>query len=480
MPFIEPLKQVSDKTEAVDLGCGRGEWLQFLRDQEFQAQGVDLDEGMLASCRKRGLKARKGDALEFLREMPDDSQVIVSGFHIAEHLPFAKLQRLVREAHRVLMPGGLLILETPNPENFRVSTLSFYMDPTHLNPLPPDLLSFLTEFAGFKRNKVIRLQENERLRAASSASLDEVLGGASPDFAVVAQKESDAAAMALFDEPFGKEYGLGASTLVERFDRALSGQDEKVEALAAAVEEERLARSHLSSQFEEMQSALTIALEEERLARSRLSSEFEEMQSALTTALDEERLARSRLSSEFEEMQSALTTALDEERLARSRLSSELEEMQSALSNLPAKIEEEHAARRRQAEASLAAVYASTSWRITAPLRAVSEWGRWFVNGSRAWLTLKPGTRPRRVARALIVRLERFVLARPWSAAGAKWLLRRLPPPLETRLRRTVRPPAPAPVIQQEGEQVLPSLSPRARQVHAMLKTALAEGGKAT
>ncbi len=405
LPFIEPLKQVSGNPEAVDLGCGRGEWLQILRDQGFLAQGVDLDEGMLASCRKRGLKVRKGDALEFLREMPDDSQVIVSGFHIAEHLPFPQLQRLVRDAHRVLVPGGLLILETPNPENLRVSTLSFYLDPTHLHPLPPDLLGFLTEYTGFKRNKIIRLQEDEGLRAASSASLDDVLAGASPDYAVVAQKEGDAAAMALFDEPFGKEYGLGASALVERFDCALRGQGDKVEALAAAV---------------------------------------------------------------------------DEERLARARLSSDFEEMQSALSNLPAKIAEEHAARRQQAEARLAAVYASASWRVTAPLRAVSKWARWIVNGSRAWLTLRPGSRSRRIVRALVVRLEHFVLAHPSLAAGAKWLLGRLPPPLERRLRRIVRPSAHRPVIQQEGGQLLlPSLSPRGRQVHAMLKVALTEGGKA-
>lgn len=396
LPFIEPLKQVSDKMEAVDLGCGRGEWLQFLGDEGFQAQGVDLDEGMLASCRKRGLKARKGDALEFLREMPDESQVIVSGFHIAEHLPFPQLQRLVRQAHRVLIPGGLLVLETPNPENFRVSTLSFYTDPTHLNPLPPDLLSFLTEYTGFKRNKIIRLQENEGLRAASSASLDDVLGGASPDYAVVAQKESNTAAMALFDEPFGKEYGLGASSLVERFDRALNRQTEKVEALATAVGEERLARSHLSSGLEEMQSALSI-----------------------------------------------LSARIDEERAAR-----------------------------QQAEASLAAVHASTSWRLSAPLRATAQTSRWAASGAHAWLTLRPGSRPRRAARRLVDMLTRYVLVRPWLTKKVKRLIRLAPPIVEERIRsiafgQVSKNSSPRPVSRTMPEAS--GLSARGREIHALL-----------
>ncbi|NKB47296.1 MAG: methyltransferase domain-containing protein [Legionellales bacterium] len=239
LPFILPIRDALPEVFAIDLGCGRGEWLELLASNGFDAQGVDLDDAMLLSACQAfdGLTVHTGDVLEFLQATPDNSQAIVSGFHIAEHLPFAQLQHLVREALRVLMPGGLLILETPNPENFRVATLSFYYDPTHLNPLPPDLLSFLTEFTGFKRNKVIRLQESEQLRTSLSASLDEVLGGVSPDYAVVAQKGSDAATMALFDQPFAKEYGLDASILVERFDRALrEHNDIKVEMLAALAE----------------------------------------------------------------------------------------------------------------------------------------------------------------------------------------------------------------------------------------------------
>lgn len=222
LPFIEPLKSVYGEPAAVDLGCGRGEWLELLAENGFDARGVDLDEGMLAACRERGLPATQGDAIAFLQELPDESQAIVSGFHIAEHLPFAQLQLLVREALRVLKPAGLLILETPNPENFSVSSLTFHLDPTHRNPLPPALLSFLPEHYGFARVKVLRLAEQPELRDSDTASLGQVLGGVSPDYAVIAQKA--AAKAQLFDSAFNKEFGLDPHVLIERFDRQLQAQ----------------------------------------------------------------------------------------------------------------------------------------------------------------------------------------------------------------------------------------------------------------
>ena len=158
LPFVMPLKEIYDKCNVFYIGCGRGEWLEFMTENGFNATGVDIDDGMLAACKELGLNAINKDALLALKESPDESQVVVSGFHIAEHLPFDPLLRIIKEAKRVLKPGGLLILETPNPANIYVSSNSFYIDPTHNRPIPSELLSFLPEFYGFTRIKVLGLQ----------------------------------------------------------------------------------------------------------------------------------------------------------------------------------------------------------------------------------------------------------------------------------------------------------------------------------
>jgi O-antigen chain-terminating methyltransferase len=181
---------------------------------------------MLEDCFARGLSARNMDAIAVLNSLPDASQAVVSGFHIAEHLPFDVLQTLIAEAHRVLMPGGLLILETPNAENLDVGTLAFHMDPTHNKPLPAGLLSFLPRYYGFVRSKVLRLQEKQPLVDAQTVRLIDVFRGVSPDYAVIAQKEGDTAFLASFDALFAIDYGLTLDTLSDRFENGIRQQIE--------------------------------------------------------------------------------------------------------------------------------------------------------------------------------------------------------------------------------------------------------------
>ncbi len=102
LPFIEKIKEIQPKPKAIDLGCGRGEWLELLNENDCEAQGIDLDEGMLQACTQRGFDVQRQDALEALRNLDDASISVVSGFHIVEHLPFEVLQILVQESLRVL------------------------------------------------------------------------------------------------------------------------------------------------------------------------------------------------------------------------------------------------------------------------------------------------------------------------------------------------------------------------------------------
>lgn len=250
LPFIEPLATLHADAQTVDLGCGRGEWLELLKEAGFDAQGVDLDDGMLAACRDVGLKVQTRDAVGFLKELPEASQVVVSGFHIAEHIPFSDLQALVREALRVLKPGGMLILETPNPENIVVGTTNFYLDPTHQRPIPPPLLSFLPEYYGFERVKLLRLQEPPELASNDAPTLLDVLCNVSGDYAVVAQKAAAAPEqMKLFEVAFEKSYGLTLETLAQRYDARMARAEarianaEQAEATLERIRNSRLGRT---------------------------------------------------------------------------------------------------------------------------------------------------------------------------------------------------------------------------------------------
>ena len=193
LPILEPLKTIQSPSLALDLGCGRGEWLELMTENGFSAQGVDLDDAMLQFCAEQGFAVRKSDALDYLRSVPDATLSVVTGFHIAEHLPFETLQRLIVEALRALVPAGILILETPNPENLMVGACNFYTDPTHRAPLPTHLLAYLGEDAGFKRIKILRLNQPPQewySTAAEFPSLSRVIFGVGPDYAIVAQKDA--------------------------------------------------------------------------------------------------------------------------------------------------------------------------------------------------------------------------------------------------------------------------------------------------
>jgi O-antigen chain-terminating methyltransferase len=236
MPFIEKIQEVHPNAAALDLGCGRGEWLELLKDHQLSATGIDLDDGMLSACRSRGLDVQTGDAIAYLKSLPADSLSILSGFHIAEHLSLGDLETLIKEALRVLKPAGLLILEAPNTENLVVGTSSFYLDPTHQRPLPSALLSFLVGYLGFTRSKVLGVQESVPLREEHGpTSLFAVLSGVSPDYAVIAQKGGDASRIASFDGVFAKDYGLTLELLANRYQERFDVMERKTQMLEARL-----------------------------------------------------------------------------------------------------------------------------------------------------------------------------------------------------------------------------------------------------
>ncbi|MGI6245973.1 MAG: methyltransferase domain-containing protein [Pseudochelatococcus sp.] len=133
----------------LDIGAGRGEWLALLRDCGHAARGVDPSPAMVGVCHDKGLDVTRDDALSALGAMPDETLSVISGFDIAERLPFPELFALFGEAFRVLQPGGLLLVETPDPENVLAGGYAFHHDPARRRPLTAVMLDCLARYHGF-------------------------------------------------------------------------------------------------------------------------------------------------------------------------------------------------------------------------------------------------------------------------------------------------------------------------------------------
>lgn len=182
----------------LDLGSGRGEWLEVLTEQGYECRGVDLNHGILEESRERGYDVVETDALGYLRILDDGVVAAITSMHLVEHLPHRVLIDLLDESLRVLRPGGALVLETPNPENVRVGSCQFYMDPTHLHPIPPLLLQWVVRSRGFADPVIERLSEHRGAPDLVPVSAEVPGAGqinqmiewftAPPDYAVIARK----------------------------------------------------------------------------------------------------------------------------------------------------------------------------------------------------------------------------------------------------------------------------------------------------
>jgi len=421
LQFVEPLKCVYSDCPVIDLGCGRGEWLELLMQNGFTTHGVDLDEGMLKGCHELNLSVEQGNAVSFLSTLPNESQAVVSAFHVVEHISFEQLRTVVSEALRVLKPGGLLIMETPNPENIVVATRNFYLDPTHLRPIPPLLLAFLPEHYGFKRVKIMRLQESSDLAAKEDIGLIDVIAGVSPDYAIVAQKNAPPEVLRSFDAAFVKHYGIELDALANHYDVKL---ERSIAALA-----------HRLVNAESLAGGMTEALERISILQDRLIDATVQVERSETRATEAETRATEAETrvAEAETRAAEAETRATESEIRATESEIRATEAEARTTDAKAKIDElNHSCHHWWTTAEgnhheLRAVYASRCWRITKPLRSVVHFLLRFRHGVKQ--VIKAFLKP------ILAGAIRFVRAHPLLRERAlAWVNKH--PAVENRLRR--------------------------------------------
>ena len=184
LPFFKGRQNV------VDLGCGRGEFLELMREAEIPARGFDLNEEFIGLCVRKGLRAEKADLFAYLQGSPDNSLDGIFCAQVVEHLAPGQVLEFVRLAGAKLGRNGVLAVETPNPACLAILATHFYLDPTHTRPVPHQLLSFYMEESGFGLIEVHPLSPAAESMPALSTLPEEFraafFGGL--DYAVVARK----------------------------------------------------------------------------------------------------------------------------------------------------------------------------------------------------------------------------------------------------------------------------------------------------
>lgn len=137
-----------------DLGCGRGEFLELLRESAIPAHGVETNRDAYHRCQEKGLSVTQQNLFDFLERAEDNSAGGIFAAQVIEHLPVELQLKLVHLTFRKLRPNSPLLLETINPECLFALTRNFYLDPSHIRPVHPEMLRFALESTGFRDVKV--------------------------------------------------------------------------------------------------------------------------------------------------------------------------------------------------------------------------------------------------------------------------------------------------------------------------------------
>ncbi|KIX13637.1 class I SAM-dependent methyltransferase [Dethiosulfatarculus sandiegensis] len=172
-------ENVTDEHPLLDIGCGRGEFLELAKEAGLKAAGVDMNPEMAAFCQEMGLEVKEADALEYLRQVPDASLGGIIASQVIEHLTLNQLMELVSLCVAKLAKGGALVAETINPQCLSTFSGAFYLDMTHQKPIHPEAARFLWSKAGLGQVDLLFLSPYPpEARLESFGADDQGLAGA--------------------------------------------------------------------------------------------------------------------------------------------------------------------------------------------------------------------------------------------------------------------------------------------------------------
>ncbi|WP_413725033.1 methyltransferase domain-containing protein [Sodalis sp. RH16] len=189
LPILQIFEGANRAPIAYDYSIECGEWLNLLASRGWDVRGVEINERTANRYIAKGMNVVIADALSHIKSIPDDSVSLISGFHLAECLSFEMLYDFVNEALRVLIPGGILIIETTQAEDFLVGLNHFYYDPAQIKPLPPTYLQFLVEYLNFKTTKIIGFHNSVISKPSALTTSSNCYTELSCYYSLVAQKD---------------------------------------------------------------------------------------------------------------------------------------------------------------------------------------------------------------------------------------------------------------------------------------------------
>tara|TARA_B100000902_G_C27302235_1_gene913494 strand:+ start:465 stop:1724 length:1260 start_codon:yes stop_codon:yes gene_type:complete len=222
--LIDLIIQKNRSIKLLDIGCGRGELLQKVREKIPESLGIDSDVNMVATCKDNNLNVIQGEAIDILSSLEKDSISIITIFHMIEHINNSALFQLLDQCYRVLDDSGVLIMETPSIDSLLVSTKDFYIDPTHINHIHPEGISFFLDNIGFESSKYFHINGGP-LKDDSPLKITRILNGVAQDVFFVATKTKIMSRLLFTDhDKWQEKLSIAPTTLEAAIDYDLKNE----------------------------------------------------------------------------------------------------------------------------------------------------------------------------------------------------------------------------------------------------------------